>query len=173
MHEHDECIRFLDQRLEGEDSRLLGNVLKPPPFGLVKVNTDGSFHEITKSMGVGGISRDDRGRWLRGFFSYADGGNALLAKAGALSDELRLAWDKGFRRVICEVDCTHLISSIDDEENKRFCSVFQEISVTGSRLECEFVRIPKDCNMAATFLAKWGSSLRWPSVHYLDSYFES
>lgn len=40
----------------------------PPLDHWVKLNTNGSFMENSKSAGAGGAIQDSRGKWLIGFF---------------------------------------------------------------------------------------------------------
>lgn len=42
----------------------------PPPPGWVKINSDGASRGNPSPSGCGGLIRDERGKWLRGFYHY-------------------------------------------------------------------------------------------------------
>lgn len=48
-----------------------------PPAGWVKLNTDGSMHSPTKESSIGGVFKDDIGRWLCGFYQYTGVGEVF------------------------------------------------------------------------------------------------
>lgn len=47
-----------------------------------------------------------------GFKSHAMNGNPFYAEALALCDGLRLAWERGFRKLICESDNLELVKTV-------------------------------------------------------------
>lgn len=49
----------------------------------------------------------------------------FLADAKAFWDGLSLIWNRGFRRVDCEVDCTKVLSAVEDLDSMRFASVLE------------------------------------------------
>ncbi|XP_057418682.1 uncharacterized protein LOC130712883 [Lotus japonicus] len=84
-------------------------------FGdVVKCNSDGSFLDLDQRIAGGGVIRDHHGKWVAGCFSGATGDNEFRAEAVTLRDVLRLAWHRGFQRVICEVDYAVLVSTLAD-----------------------------------------------------------
>ncbi|KAJ1417501.1 Ribonuclease H-like superfamily [Sesbania bispinosa] len=82
----------------------------PPPNGFSKLNTNGSFHS---SMGLGGVMRDAGGHWLWGFSEFCRDGNCLEVELLALRRGLKLAWERGHRRIMCEVDSLEVIHLIN------------------------------------------------------------
>lgn len=75
-----------------------------PEVGWVTFNTDGSYREGDDLGGCGGVFRGCNGEWLAGFCYRIGGCNALLAEVWAVLQGLRIAWDKGFRKLNVEVD---------------------------------------------------------------------
>lgn len=64
----------------------------------VKLNVDGSFLEVQHRSRGGGQARNSSGQWLFSFHIGEVGGNAFLAEAGALRDDLRLIGTRASRR---------------------------------------------------------------------------
>lgn len=66
--------------------------------------------------GAGGLFRDSNGHWLGVFQVFLGVCSNLVAELSALKFGLMIAWNKGFRRLICEVDAMVvllLIKSVD------------------------------------------------------------
>lgn len=47
-------------------------------------------------------------------------GNPFLAEAYALCDGMTLAWKHKFKKLVCEVDCTDPITTLEDESIMSF-----------------------------------------------------
>lgn len=109
-HDGDEWVRSC-----ATTDLLLCNVGTPPPPVVVKCNSYGCFCDMDQRIGGGGIIQDHHGRWLVGCFSGDVGDSAFKAEVVALRDVLELAWDRGFRKVICDVDCAALVTTLADE----------------------------------------------------------
>ncbi|EEF37793.1 nucleic acid binding protein, putative [Ricinus communis] len=73
---------------------------EPPPLGIIKVNTDGAFRASSSIAGGGGLCRNSQGHWLTGFAFKIGTCSALEAELWGAN----LAWAKGFKKVILEVD---------------------------------------------------------------------
>lgn len=117
--DHDDFVRF---GRDGEvgDGRLLSRVWQPPPVNTVKLNTNGSFRPELGHMGGGGLVRDSAGNWVVGFRWFAVRGTTFRAEAEVLKEGLWLAWNRGYRDVICETDCADLIVVLGAEDRIRF-----------------------------------------------------
>lgn len=76
----------------------------PTPQSKVKVNTDGASRGNPGIAGAGGVIRDANGKWLVGFAAHLGIASNMAAELHALRMGLILAWDEGFRDVICEMD---------------------------------------------------------------------
>lgn len=126
-----------------------------PPKGVIKLNCDGSYREEQAVMGAGGVFRNDQGRWLLGFHNAGLGGNAFEAEAMALRDGLELAWARGFRNIICEVDSRELLGSLQSSELDSFVPMVQQIRSMLERPWQVAIRgIQRKCNQVADFIAK-------------------
>ncbi|XP_057452049.1 uncharacterized protein LOC130743842 [Lotus japonicus] len=91
------------------------------------------------------------------------GGNALLAEAYALKYGLQLVWEKGYKRVIWNVDCKGLLQALKDEESRIFLPIPEDINeLMGHQWSVAVRSIGRDCNTPADWLAKRGASS--PSV---------
>lgn len=67
----------------------------------VKLNVDGSSFGNPGRSGFGGLIRNDRGEWLAGFCGISTN---LHAELLAIVFGLNLAWNSGYRKVVCESD---------------------------------------------------------------------
>ncbi|XP_057445019.1 uncharacterized protein LOC130737284 [Lotus japonicus] len=110
-------------------------------------------------MGYGGLMRDSQGDWICGFHGFQAGGSALLSEARALKLGLQIAWDRGYKDVICNVDCRDLLRVLDDPETWIFFPVLREIYELRMRSwNLTLSAINRDCNQPADWLAKKGAS---------------
>ncbi|XP_057438959.1 uncharacterized protein LOC130730842 [Lotus japonicus] len=109
-------------------------------------------------MGGGGLIRDMNGTYLVGFMSYACGVNPFLAEALALRQGVCIAWIRGFRQVLCEVDCAELAPVLEDGEGLRF-HVERWIlkDMLGRSWRVSLAWIHREGNDVADWLARGGS----------------
>ncbi|WCJ39427.1 Polynucleotidyl transferase ribonuclease H-like superfamily protein [Euphorbia peplus] len=77
---------------------------KPPELGWVKLNTDGACKGNPGFASAGGLIRDCNGKWCGGFGVNIGFCTSSLAELWGVYFGLRLAWDKGYRKVIVEMD---------------------------------------------------------------------
>ncbi|XVF31410.1 hypothetical protein REPUB_Repub16aG0143600 [Reevesia pubescens] len=75
-----------------------------PPLSYVKINVDGSAITNPESLSVGGICPDSQWLWCFGFMLRMDYGCILKAELHAILAGLKLAWSRGFKKVIIESD---------------------------------------------------------------------
>lgn len=54
--------------------------------------------------------------------SFSAWGSALLAEATTLKDELHLVWLQGHRNLLCEVNCSDLVTMLQDVDRARLHS---------------------------------------------------
>lgn len=76
----------------------------PPPLGWFKLNTDGAVMGNLGKGGGGGVLRDERGRWLKGFCMGLGTTNSLAAEGRGLREGLRLAVSLGIQFLSIELD---------------------------------------------------------------------
>lgn len=63
---------------------------KQLPAGRIKLKTDGCAKGSPGPPGIGGIARDDQGRWLFGFCGHMAKASSLAAKLWAIERRLML-----------------------------------------------------------------------------------
>lgn len=76
---------------------------------------DGSSLGNPGRAGYDGIVHNSDGAWLCGFFGSIGIATSLQAKLWALYHGLNLAWNRGFRDVICYSDSQTAISLVKDQ----------------------------------------------------------
>lgn len=81
----------------------------PPRSVLVKLNTDGAAKGNPSTAGAKGIIRDCTSRWLLGYYASLGICSSVVAKLEAVRIGLEVAWNEGFRDVICEVDALSIV----------------------------------------------------------------
>ncbi|XP_057426454.1 uncharacterized protein LOC130719872 [Lotus japonicus] len=146
-HKYDELLRFLVAPAGLEDGSGMQRNWVPQAAGIVKLNIDVSFRETQQCMRSGGLLRDDQSRWIFGFHSHHDGGNPLLYEALALKQGLELIWERGYRDVICEIDCQELVTRLEQEEVERFFPILNDIrSLLKRRWRINLAVIGRDNN---------------------------
>ncbi|KAF7826680.1 ribonuclease H [Senna tora] len=87
----------------------------PPSPGWIKLNVDGSRHNTTRSSACGGVARDENGNWLFGFAKRLGKRNAIYAEIWGIFFEVRIAKEKGYPRVMIEVDSKSALELIVTE----------------------------------------------------------
>ncbi|KAF7822513.1 putative non-LTR retroelement reverse transcriptase [Senna tora] len=70
----------------------------------VKLNTDGAFCSSSHVASCGGLIRDGTGKWLSGFIANLGISNVIGAELWSIFHGLKIAWEKGFKRVDVESD---------------------------------------------------------------------
>lgn len=70
--------------------------------GWIKLNSDGSCNTLTGKAACGGALRDEQGNWIVGFSANLGTITTDEAEAWGLYYGIKLAWEKGFRKVIIE-----------------------------------------------------------------------
>lgn len=88
------------------------NVWQKPQNGWIKLNTDGSFSSDGLSASIGGLRRDSKGHWLFGFKMKLFTSEILQIEAAAIVSGLKVAWNKGYRRVELECDNAHVVDIV-------------------------------------------------------------
>lgn len=138
---------------------------QPPDVGWVKLNTDGSCSRGLAHIGCGGVIRDHSGKWLWGFSSYEGHGDAYMAELLGVVRGLQQAWQRGFRRMICETDCLSVIESLNSNRtlNLHSCgALLTEVKcLIMEDWEVVFQHVTRDKNVVADSLAKLGVEKRW------------
>lgn len=88
----------------------------PPPLGKWKLNTDGASRGAQQLAARGGVIRDHEGNWMHGFTSNLGSCGAMESELWAIWYGLRLAWDRGYRELLVEMDSKEVLSLLTVEE---------------------------------------------------------
>ncbi|KAI4313573.1 hypothetical protein L6164_026538 [Bauhinia variegata] len=83
-----------------------------PKKGWIKCNVDGSFLSKKGSAGCGGVYRDAKGNWLYGFSKKLVYSNLTTAEIEAIYTGLKVAWERGYKKIIIESDSTAAVDHV-------------------------------------------------------------
>nr|GMC99849.1 reverse transcriptase [Ipomoea batatas] len=84
-----------------------------PESGWLKLNTDGRRNRRTGIAGCGGVFRDDKGNWIEGFIANLGIFSSEEAEAWAVLKGLKIAWERGFRKVMVETDANNIVEALN------------------------------------------------------------
>lgn len=108
-----------------------------------------------------------------GCYSSDSEGSAFKAEATTLKDVLELAWNRGFHRVICDVDCVDLVATLEDAIAVQLHSDFLVLNSISQLLAKDWdVRINcvhRDSNAVADYLARRGDATSTSGSWILDN----
>ncbi|XP_038688673.1 uncharacterized protein LOC119987842 [Tripterygium wilfordii] len=128
----------------------------PPPQGWVTLNTDGCSKGEHGAAGAGGLLRDYRGVWLKGFFANIGSCGSIEAELWAAIHGLRLAWEEGFRQVILETD-SYMVADWLNKQSVPKLSLSNLISVCRKLVhqawEVKAIHVYRERNRVTDFLA--------------------
>ncbi|KAL4325829.1 hypothetical protein GQ457_11G022230 [Hibiscus cannabinus] len=117
------CRRFQDEVVSAS-TRHASNVRPragmcwlPSPRGWVKVNVDGAVGDSPVMATSGGVIRDEAGEWLLGFAHSIGSCSILCDELWDAFDSLLLAWQRGFRKVILELDNMQVVLILNGESS--------------------------------------------------------
>ncbi|KAK4258548.1 hypothetical protein QN277_004989 [Acacia crassicarpa] len=141
-----------------------------PPANWVKINTDGAFSHSSSGVASGGILRNDDGEFVQAFLFKGEEGDSLTAELWGCLLGLKLAWDRGFRNVILEVDSAEAVELMRrpmNDAHEDHCLVEEIHAVIHRSWTIQFQLVSRWVNTAADHLAKLGlSSL--PGFHVVS-----
>ena len=159
-----EFIRETLQTLELPRDKMHMKAARPkcvwqgPPAGIVKINSDGGFQVDQGLASTGVVARDGAGFCGARCKIYEGIVDPLTIEALALRDGCVLAVDKGFTRLIFEVDSEELVKSWNERLTDR--SVIRSILDDVSELSKNFLSfricfVRREAN-AVHIIAKFG-----------------
>ena len=73
-------------------------------IGITKINVDGNSLRITGCDGIEGLLRNKVGSWIMDFFDIISIIGNLFVELMAIPQFLTMAWNQGYRRMMCESD---------------------------------------------------------------------
>lgn len=129
---------------------------RPPPIGVIKINTDASFSSNSKIGYAGIIGRDEKGELVMGLTKKFPVNSALLAEALALREAIQAAANFSIPKVILESDCLPLIRACRKEiKIGEISMVVQDIIFLRREFQsCGFTWTHRSKNEAAHTVAK-------------------
>ncbi|KAI4313578.1 hypothetical protein L6164_026543 [Bauhinia variegata] len=128
-----------------------------PKKGWIKCNVDGSFLSKKGSAGCGGVYRDAKGNWLYGFSKKLVYSNLTTAEIEAIYTGLKVAWERGYKKIIIESDSTaavdHVVKGVSS-----YHSLAEPVNKAREYLNKDWKKIkidylPRDYNKVAEKLA--------------------
>ena len=128
----------------------------PPMQDWVKLNVDGAFSR-THGLGCGGLLRRSDGSFVEGFMFHPNHGDSLTAELWALVLGLKLAWQRGYHKVIVETDASeviHLLERKDISQHADFILIQEAKSYMCRTWDLELVHISRTTNTVADALPK-------------------
>ncbi|KAL4278400.1 hypothetical protein GQ457_03G030660 [Hibiscus cannabinus] len=137
----EECSRASNAARGTQPGRVRTSTWSKPRVGWVKLNVDASVSTVDRSAGVGGVIRDNQGKWLFGLARFVGRYEVLLAELWAIHDGLLHACDLGYRCVEVESDCLDAVK----------IATARSTILAGSALVCSILRmLRKDWSVVVT-----------------------
>ncbi|KAF7835348.1 reverse transcriptase [Senna tora] len=129
----------------------------PPECDQLKVNVDGAFIS-SKASGIGIIFRDNYGSMVEGCCSATSVNSSLMCEAVAVREALQMAIVLHLSNMVIDSNCKSLIDAANSDvalPDWHCASVLDDIGALKSNLSrVPFCWIPRQCNLAANWLAK-------------------
>ncbi|KAF7820033.1 hydroquinone glucosyltransferase-like [Senna tora] len=129
---------------------------------LYNINVDRAVCNQTKTSSCGGLLRDHMGKWMCGYMANLGLSNVLTAELWGIYHGLKVAWDRGFKKVIIvESDSSLAVNQILGKfiGGGSVHPITQSIkSLLLCSCEVEIKYIPRSSNMCADGIAKKGLS---------------
>lgn len=171
--------RWQDWRVLSHIRSLLDSTLKAFGFGsvgktsrvvswhplsseTVKLNTEGSSLGNPGNSGYGGLIRNSCGEWLLGLSGRCGFTSNLNAELHAISHGLDIAWDKGIKDVICELDSQLALSLVEKGvvQSHPYAPIVDYIrSFKNYNWRLSFVHTLQEGNNNMDWLAKFGANM--------------
>ncbi|KAK9112949.1 hypothetical protein Scep_020468 [Stephania cephalantha] len=142
-----------------------------PNTGWVKLNVDGASKGNPGPASFGGVMRDEHGCWLFGYMGHIGTASSTVAELWAIREGLKLAWQRGFHKILLESDSQpavqYLMSEIGDSH-----PLAPLINECLDLLELDWWVRPqhvlREGNRAADHLANMGAALDNQDILVLD-----
>ena len=132
-----------------------------PQEGWIKLSSDGLMPNNQRAS-CGGLLRNSLGEFLGGFAANLRVCPITVVEARGVYYALLLAWNKGFRRIVLEMDSTSVIALIHREPNDRhpYASVLNSVrSLLKRDWVVRILHVYHKGNTAAERLADLGHSV--------------
>ncbi|CAN1808183.1 Meiotic recombination protein DMC1 homolog [Linum perenne] len=125
----------------------------------IPINSDGSVNPISRQASARGLIRDAEGRCLLVFTINLGTCSITRAEMSEAITGLELAWDKGFRKVVLQLDSLAVISlltSEDDTDHQHHIETIRFRELKNRDLEVVVQHTYSEENCSADFLASLG-----------------
>lgn len=146
---------------------------KPPKNGFLKLNIDGAWKAEGDKSGIGGVFRDERGKWEFGFSKRIEAGSAEAAELLAIREGVQIAWDCNYLQVEVECDAlgvVQLLSKPLEAVHHPLGVVVMDICILLPRKwKVEFMHIKREANKVAHALAAEAVQQKEERVVYITS----
>ncbi|KAM5585435.1 MATH domain and coiled-coil domain-containing protein [Rosa sericea] len=136
-----------------------------------RLNVAGSRGIGSRSIGGGGVIRNEKGEWVAGFAENLGTGRVVEAKLWALYRGLELAWKSGWAPLGVECDSNVAVTVVMNQVVHQNHSLFQLVKSCQELLKqnwkCSLGCVSAEQNCVAIFLANLGLSMKL-GCHYFD-----
>ncbi|CAN1153949.1 Putative ribonuclease H protein At1g65750 [Linum perenne] len=142
---------------------------RPGDEGYFILNTDGSRYNHSGSTAIGGLLRDDGGRFIQAFTANLGNCSITRAELSAIVQGLKLAWSIGIRKLIVQSDSRTAISILHNgASNHQHAAIISEfLELKARRWDVSIVHVYREAYCGADYLANLGHSCNF-GLHILS-----
>lgn len=127
------------------------------PHSWTTLNVDAAFQSHLKPSGVGGVFRNNIGRWILGFTKNTFARDLLLAELKGIREGLSIALDHGFKKLVFFSDCKMATQLLDREvtHNNIYDNVLCKCKELSTKFEnLKILHCSREYNKIADLMAK-------------------
>lgn len=145
-------------------SALTSKVWRPPPKGMLKLNSDASFSKIRNTAHAGMIFRNDEGLIFTGLTKVFPATSPLIVEALSLREALLFAESLGISNLIVESDYLELVKACREEikRGEIFGLVKDILNIKNRFQQLGFTWTYREGNQIAHIIAKLASQNNLP-----------
>ncbi|CAN1797950.1 Putative ribonuclease H protein At1g65750 [Linum perenne] len=133
---------------------------RPVDEGWSILNTDGSRYTHLGSTAIGGLIRNDQGKFVHAFTGNMGNCSITRAEICAIVQGMKLAWELGIRKLLIQSDSKAAIAILLREDTNHqqaiFVSEFQELK--SRSWDISITHVFREANCDADYLANLGHS---------------
>ncbi|CAN1786030.1 Putative ribonuclease H protein At1g65750 [Linum perenne] len=133
---------------------------RPGDEGWFILNTDGSRYTHSGSTAIGGLIRNDQGKFVHAFTANLGDCSITRAEICAIVQGMKLAWDLGIRKLLIQSDSTAAVAILlRDDTNHQHAILALEFQELKSRSwDITITHVFREANCGADYLANLGHS---------------
>ncbi|CAN1850390.1 Putative ribonuclease H protein At1g65750 [Linum perenne] len=133
-------------------------VWRPGEEGWFILNTDGSRYTSPGSTAIGGLIRNDQGRFVQAFTANLGDCSITRAEMGAIVQGMKLAWDLGVRKLLVQSDSKAAVTILqkEDTNHQHAILVSEFIELKSRSWEVAITHVFREANCSADYLANLG-----------------